>query len=250
MNEIKVVFFDMGNTLLHFHRGKSDDEKDIQGLKLLTQYLNKFNDNITLEEVENIFLKSWMDGIEDRKLTFKEYPIENFLNTFLKKYNVKLEISECIEAINLFYTEYRENLYFESNIHDTLKIIKNLGYKIGVISNTCYYDEVMKECFKKAELLDLIDCFTFSYSLKIGKPNKEIFKAALEKMNVLPNESIMIGDNLISDINPAQEIGMHTIWFNKNNKELSSKIIPDAIISDLSELPIYLTRKIINDEQF
>lgn len=43
MNKIKVVFFDMGNTLLHFHTGKSDDEKDIEGLKILTQYLNKFN---------------------------------------------------------------------------------------------------------------------------------------------------------------------------------------------------------------
>ena len=238
MNRINVIFFDMGNTLLHFHRGKSDDEKDKQGLIYLTNYLKKFDSNITLDEVENIFFKNWRDRIDDRKVTFKEYPIECFLNEFMKRYNVKLELNECIEAINLFYTEYRETVYFESNIHEILKTIKDLGYGIGVISNTCYYDEVMKECFKKAGLLDLIDCFTFSYSLKIGKPNKEIFKAALEKMNVLPNESIMIGDNLSSDINPAQEIGMHTIWFNKNNKELSSEIIPDAIISDLSLIHI------------
>lgn len=167
MNKIKVVFFDMGNTLLHFHTGKSDDEKDIEGLKILTQYLNK---------------------------------------------------------------------------------LRALGYKIGVISNTCYYDEVMKECFKKAGISDLIDSFTFSYSLKVGKPDKEIFKHALEKMNVLPNEAIMIGDNLNSDIKPAQEIGMYTILFNKNNEELSSEIIPNDIITDLSEIPIYLNRK-FNDNR-
>lgn len=237
MNSIKVVFFDMGNTLLHFHRGKSDDEKDKQGLIYLTNYLKKFDSNITLDEVENIFFKNWMDRIDDRKVTFKEYPIEYFLNEFMKRYNVKLELSECIEAINLFYTEYRENLYFESNIHDTLKTIKDLGYYIGVISNTCYYDEVMKECFKKANLLDLIDSFTFSYSLKCGKPDKKIFKVALEKMNVLPNESIMVGDNLNSDIKPAQELGMYTILLkNINNKEASSEIIPDIVISDFSDL--------------
>jgi len=30
MDRIKVIFFDMGNTLLHFHHGKSDDHKDEQ----------------------------------------------------------------------------------------------------------------------------------------------------------------------------------------------------------------------------
>lgn len=249
MSNIKVVFFDMGNTLLHFHRGKPDDEKDKQGLIYLTKYLNKFDKNITLDDVKNIFYKDWMDGIKDRKVTFKEYPIEYFLNTFMKKYNIKLELNECIEAINLFYTEYRESVYYESNIHDTLKIVKGLGYKIGVISNTCYYDEVMKECFKKAELLELIDCFTFSYSLKCGKPDKKIFKAALKKMDALPNESIMVGDNLNSDIKPAQELGMHTIWFkNINNKEASSDILPDAIISDLSDLPKQLKELVFKYE--
>lgn len=247
MNKIKVVFFDMGNTLLHFHKGKLDDEKDIEGLKLLTQYLNKFNENITLEEVKNKFFSKWMDGIKDRRLTFKEYPIENFLNQFLEKYNIELNINECIEAINLFYTEYRENVYFENNIYDTLKKLRSLGYKIGVISNTCYYDEVMKECFKKAGIFDLIDSFTFSYSLKVGKPHKEIFNQALKKMNVLPNEAIMIGDNLSSDIKPAKEIGMYTILFNKNNEELSSEIIPNDIITDLSEVPICLNRKFNNN---
>lgn len=240
MSDIKVVFFDMGNTLLDFHRVKSDYEKDMQGLIYLTEYLNKFDANITLYDVKNIFFKQWMDGIKDRKVTFKEYPIENFLNNFLKNYNIKLDLNECIEAINLFYTEYRNNLHFENNIHDTLKIIKNLGYKIGVISNTCYYDEVMKECFKKAKLFDFIDCFIFSYSLKFGKPDKKIFKVALEKMNVSPNESIMVGDNLNSDIKPAQELGIHTIWFNNSSNESSTEIIPNAVISNLAELTKYL----------
>lgn len=251
MNNIKIIFFDMGNTLLHFHRGKSDAEKDIQGLTLLTQYLNKYCDVITLEEVKSIFFNNWMSGIENRKVTFKEYPIEDFLNSFLEKYNIKLELNECIEAIHLFYTEYRENVYFENNIYDTLKTLKDMGYKIGVISNTCYYDEVMKECFKKAGIFDLIDCFTFSYSLKCGKPDKEIFKSALLKMNVLPNECIMVGDNLNSDIKPAKELGMNTIWLNNtSNRELSSEVIPDIIVSNLSDIPKYFgevaKRKIAN----
>ena len=66
MGRVKVIFFDMGNTLLHFHYGKSDDEKDMQGLIYLTKYLKKFNANITFDEVKNDFYESWIEGIKDR----------------------------------------------------------------------------------------------------------------------------------------------------------------------------------------
>jgi putative hydrolase of the HAD superfamily len=236
MNGIKVIFFDMGNTLLHFHHGKSDDDKDEQGLTYLTEYLNKFNSSITIDEVKNGFFKIWMEGIEDRSRTFKEYPIEGFLNEFLSKYNVELNLNECIEAINLFYTEYRENVFFEINIYDTLQRIKDQGYKIGVISNTCYYDEVMKNCFRKAGIHNLIDNFTFSYSLRIGKPNVKIFKTAISEMGVSPFEALMVGDNLKSDIKPALELGMKTVWINSNGKKTSNEIIPDIEISSIKKL--------------
>ena len=240
MDGFKVIFFDMGNTLLHFHHGESDDEKDMKGLIYLTEYLNRFNANITFDEVENGFFQSWTKGIEDRSKTFKEYPIEGFLNDFLVPYKIKLDMNECIEAINLFYTEYREQVFFESNIYDTLRRIKEKEYKIGVISNTCYYDEVMKACFKKAGIYDLIDNYTFSYSLRIGKPNIQIFRTAIESMKVLPKETIMVGDNLKSDIKPALNLGMKAIWVNNKNKKISSEIKPHIEIESVSEILNYL----------
>lgn len=236
MQKIKAIFFDMGNTLLHFHYGESDDEKDMKGLVYLTNYLNGFSKNIEFQDVKLGFYESWMDGIKDRKITHKEYEIEGFLNDFLKKYMVKLNLEQCIEAINLFYTDYREQVHFESDVYDTLKTIKNKGYKIGVISNTCYYDEVMKECFKKAKIYDLIDNFTFSYSLKIGKPDKQIFKKAVATMKIKAEEAIMVGDSLESDIKPAGELGMKTIWFNSKNSNEATCIKADNEIACLAEI--------------
>jgi putative hydrolase of the HAD superfamily len=181
-----------------------------------------------------------MDGIKDRKITLKEYPIEDFLNCFLEKYKLVLNLNQCVEAINLFYTEYREQVYFESNICNTLKTIKDNGYKLGVISNTCYYDEVMKECFKKSGIYNFIDNFTFSYSLGIGKPNIQIFKTAIQTMKITPIEAVMVGDNLESDIKPALGLGMRTIWLNSKNKNISDDITPNFIISSISELLKYV----------
>jgi len=92
MEGIKVIFFDMSNTLLYFHHGKSDREKDLQGLKYLTKHLNKINPNITLKEIECDFFDKWMCGIKLRKEKFIEYPIEDFLNNFLNKYNLNFTL--------------------------------------------------------------------------------------------------------------------------------------------------------------
>lgn len=240
MEGIKVIFFDMGNTLLHFHHGKSDDEKDMQGLIYLTKYLNKFNTKIKFDEVKNGFYKSWMEGIKDRKVTHTEYPIEDFLNNFLQKYQLSLNLKQCKEAINIFYTDYREQVYFEDNIYDTFNKIKDNGYKIGIISNTCYYDEVMKGCFKKAKIHDLIDNYTFSYSLRIGKPNKQIFECAIDAMKITPLEAVMVGDSLESDIKPALDLGMKTIWLNRNSNNTNKEIIADIEISCISQIHEYI----------
>jgi hypothetical protein len=140
--------------------------------------------------------------------------------------------NSCSRLIILFYS---------------LKQINSRKYvpsKIGVISNTCYYDEVMKECLKKAKIYDLIDNFTFSYSLRIGKPDKQIFETAIERMNINPSQAVMVGNNLKSDINPALDLGMSTIWLNRKNNTAKSNIIsdviPDTEIAHLSELLQYI----------
>jgi hypothetical protein len=60
-------------------------------------------------------------GIKYRKVTHTEYTIEDFLNNFLRKYQLSLNLKQCIEAINVLYTDYREQVYFENNIYETLK---------------------------------------------------------------------------------------------------------------------------------
>ncbi len=49
------------------------------------------------------------------------------------------------------------------------------------------------------------------------KPDPKIFKYLLYKMNVLPNQILMIGNDLVADIKGAYNIGMKTLYF-KNGK--------------------------------
>lgn len=239
-NNLKVVFFDMGNTLLHFHFGKTDEEKDTLGLKYLTDFLNKLNPKIKYEDIKSNFFDIWQRVMPLRKKHRTEYPVENYLNDFLKKYEIKLDLDMCIKAMNAFYTDYRNNVWFEADLYETLDTVRRKGYRIGVISNACLYDEVFIDCFNKAGIDELIDSFTFSYYLKVGKPEMRIFEAAMKKMLVNPNEAIMIGDNLLSDIEPTQKLGLKGIWYNKEKIKNNTHIKPDIEINQIKDLLEYI----------
>ncbi|CAK7027515.1 HAD family hydrolase [Tissierella carlieri] len=232
----KVIFFDMGNTLLHFHFGKTDEEKDIIGIKHLTNFLKQYNRQVEFNDVKKHFFDEWQKVMPLRKINHTEYAVEDYLNGFLKKYDIELDLDMCIKALDIFYTEYRNDVWTEENIHHILENIKQKGYRIGVISNSRLYDEVMINCFKKVGLAKYIDVFTFSYYLKISKPQKQVFEIALDRMKVNPEDAIMVGDNLKSDIEPAQKLGLTGIWFNKNLTLNDTDIKPDNEIFKLKEL--------------
>jgi HAD superfamily hydrolase (TIGR01509 family) len=141
-----------------------------------------------------------------------------------------------VEAINHFYSEYRKDVWFEKDLRSTLKAVRRRGYKVGVVSNSYYYDEVMENCFKVANINDLIDGFTFSYSLRTAKPRSEIFECALQKLGVEPSEAARVGDSLSSDIEPAMQLGMTGIWYNPDNKRAHGETVPDYTIETIGTL--------------
>jgi len=75
----------------------------------------------------------------------------------------------------------------------------------------------------------------------IGKPNAQYFQGALESLdcNLKANETLMIGDDIVSDVEGAQKIGMRGVlvrtgkW--RPEWENHATIKPDAIVNDLAE---------------
>lgn len=74
--------------------------------------------------------------------------------------------------------------------------------------------------------------------LGFGKPDLRVYKVALDRLNVTPDQAWMVGDNLEWDIAAPRSLGIYSIWNDYKNKGLpkNSKIIPDRIINNISEL--------------
>ncbi len=81
-------------------------------------------------------------------------------------------------------------------------------------------------------------------AVAIGKPEPLFFQTALEEIGVKPEEALMIGDDIETDIGGAHKAGLMGVLVKtgKYREEYArqSKVTPDAVIASLGELPEYL----------
>jgi putative hydrolase of the HAD superfamily len=107
-------------------------------------------------------------------------------------------------------------------------------YRLGVISN--FYGNVATLC-REAGLADSLELILDSTEMGISKPDLEIFRIALRKLDLLPAQTAFVGDSYDRDIMPAQQLGVRTIWLKGPNPRVpESAKHPDYEISSLVEL--------------
>lgn len=79
-----------------------------------------------------------------------------------------------------------------------------------------------------------------------AKPDPAIFHAACEKLGLAAQECLYAGDDLLLDVQGAQQAGMRAVWLKRHEKNLSAEqqqIKPDAICRDLHELTAFLLQQ-------
>jgi len=112
-------------------------------------------------------------------------------------------------------------------------------YRLGLVSN--FYGNLATLC-KEAGLAESLDVILDSAQIGISKPDPEIFRMALAKLELDPEQAIFVGDSYERDMMPACEVGMKSIWLKGPNPRIPSNAGPvDAWISSLSELEVLIT---------
>ena len=79
-------------------------------------------------------------------------------------------------------------------------------------------------------------------ALVMGKPAKSFYTSALKVLGASAKETVMIGDDIQSDIAGAQQAGLQA-WLVKTGKfresDLASDIKPDKVLDSVAELKKY-----------
>lgn len=80
----------------------------------------------------------------------------------------------------------------------------------------------------------------------VGKPSESFFRLALNDLGCLPDEVVMVGDDLYNDIEGAQKAGMRAILVRtgkyRETVTVESSVKPEMIIDSIADFPRLLAR--------
>ena len=108
--------------------------------------------------------------------------------------------------------------------------LKNMGFKLGVISN---FDTRIYSVMESLAILQFFDAVTISSETGYCKPDPEIFQAAVRALGTQPSETLLVGDNPHDDVEAGIRAGLHAILVDRRGRHSS---LPLQRISSLKEL--------------
>ena len=218
---IKAILFDVDNTLIDFYKMKRECcEAAINAMISAGLKMSKKDALKLLDELYEIH------GIESQRI------FQKFTKKIYGKENYKL-VAHGVLA----YRKMRESyLVPYSNVITTLNEIKKQGYKLAIVS-----DAPVMEAWMRIATLKLDNFFDVVVTMADARKQKVYpapFKVALKRLNIKPEEAIMIGDRIARDVNTAKKLGIHTIYarYGDENPPEKGKSGADFEIDDVSEV--------------
>ena len=186
MVKIKAIIFDMDGVLI--------EAKDWH-YKALNKALNIFGMEISRYD----HLVTY-DGLPTRK-KLEMISIERSLSKKLHAFINELKQQFTMEIVNAsckprFYHEY------------ALAKLKNDGYKLAVASNAVRNS--VDTMLTKAVLIDYIEFSLSNQDVKNGKPDPEMYIKAINRLDLKPEECMIIEDNE-KGIRAAKGSGAHVM---------------------------------------
>jgi HAD superfamily hydrolase (TIGR01509 family) len=136
----------------------------------------------------------------------------------LEEYYIKLS-SLSGQSVTSLQKEFENEIQLD---HGVLKLIKKLSehYKIALVTNSPA--NLVRLILQKNSLEHYFEEVIISGEVGYVKPDPEIFKLALEKLSVSPNEAIFI-DDLLVYVQGAVSVGIKSIQFS-NAPQLASDL--------------------------
>jgi len=235
--KIQAVLFDIGETLLNF--GKVDAVALFkEGGKLAYNFLKNLNQPVgpykffLLRHLIIIrFLSMWSNIIK------RDFDSSGILRKIAQYNGVKLTEAQWQDFAWCWYEPLSKLVQMEPDIKQTLEKLKQMGIKLGILSNTFINASTLERHLTQIGILDFFDVKVYSYQFKYRKPDPRIFIEAARKIGTSPENVLFVGDRLDWDSAGAIKAGMTSVL--KRAYTNITKNIPENLIKikKLAELP-------------
>jgi len=211
---VKAVFFDFWGTIVEAGVYPSPVKQVKRILRIresFPEYIVKFEECFMKKPFLNL-----KQGFEEVAKSFGIKPREDQIDQLVGLWNKQKLLAE----------PYPETI-------ETLEKLKK-KHKLVLVSNTdCFALEPVLEKYKLAEFFDEI---ILSYKEGYLKTEKGLFEKALKKLKIKPEEAVMVGDSIASDMRGAENAGIKGILIDRRERDLDYK----PKITSLKEIEKFL----------
>lgn len=210
--KIKAVLFDLGNTLV----------KSFSLEIVFHKILSSFDIHIPLEKIKEAVEKTESEfGNIKNEPTYGKASYEEFWNEWDSRVLIRLGLPEdkkIVEGILTRWFDYAECDAY-SEVKDTLYKLKQMGLKIGIVSGA--YEEDISLILERAHLQkELFDITVGANTIEKAKPHPDVFKYALKKLNIKPDEALFIGDAVETDYKGAEKVGIKAVLIQRTETKI------------------------------
>lgn len=227
----KVVLFDLDNTLYEYEpvHKKALNET----YKILRKEIK-----ISLKEFLKLYKISQAEIHRELAGTASSHNRILYFQRLIEKTHNTIESDIVLKLYRTYWDNFLKNMKLGKGVIQTLKKLKQNRIKTAIVSDLTTHIQLRK--MSKLGITPFIDILVTSEEAGSEKPNNVMFLLALNKLNVLPSEAIMVGDNPINDIEGGNSVGLDTVLLT-NKKSIEFKFDkdyekPNYSIKEISEI--------------
>ncbi|MGV8085995.1 MAG: HAD family hydrolase [Candidatus Woesearchaeota archaeon] len=247
--EIKLICFDLDNTLCDSNSAESETES------YMMEFLSK--KIISLQSKKNSKPKSICSAFSLLKIfnEIKNYHLHHDLDPnnysralwfreLLEKVDETLDLGISVNSMILKVDEYEMfywNYYSKklNNYPNTLYVLKTLrskGLKLALVTDSDGKREIKLMRLKNLGINNYFDYIVTSDDVGFNKPDKRNWEYVLKISGFSAKQSVMIGDHPDVDLVNAKKLGFITIWTKESLNNDSHHNYVDYEIRDIKEV--------------
>ena len=224
---IKVILWDVDGTLLDFEKA------EYAAMKIC---FNKFGLGECTDEMIERYAeinKRYWERLERGEVTRQQVLICRF-EDFFKAEGI---VSDCAAELNLEYQrQLGENVFFCDDSYDLLSQLKASG-KVKQYAVTNGSKVAQDGKLNKSGLINLFDDVFISEVVGVEKPGIGYFEHVWSVIgHYEPDEVMIVGDSLTSDIRGGNNAGILTCWYNPKELPNNKGVRVDYEIRHLNEV--------------
>jgi putative hydrolase of the HAD superfamily len=214
---LDAILFDWGHTLMDFvWEDEFIEAGHRAGLEAIGRDGLPESDRLGVHFREHYEPLFWVPG------TIEELEYPGLVRRLLGDFDVEVTDDELNAFLEAEHAAWGQARHLGAHTHALLDSLRDRGLKTGLVSNAFDPGWLLHRDLEQMGIADRLDVAVFSSEVGRRKPDASIFRAALDKLEVAPENALFVGDRRYEDVRGAKEVGMTTVlalWFRADDDE-------------------------------